>query len=283
MSFTTKTRSLYIFGASGNANLSIIPVGNNEFTIEALNAAGTAQLPITFNTTDLNFTKTNGTHYNINSRLNDLETDVSTESGRVDALISADAVLQANINTNTTAINTEVSARVAACSTLTTNTSSNASGLASEITRALAAESTLTSSVATHTTNISTLTAGLSTANINIASEITNREAAITTEIAARDAAILVETTARAAAVSAEATTRAAAVSALQTSVNNLLSNSDPAVIDSFTEALQAWTTSGNTLQTNINTLTTATASDVSGINTRLNAIEAMLEALQGV
>ena len=106
MSFTTKTRSLYIFGASGNANLSIIPVGNNEFTIEALNTAGDTQLPITFNTTDLNFTKTNGTHYNINSRLNTLETDVSTESGRVDDLIAADAVLQANINTNTTAINT---------------------------------------------------------------------------------------------------------------------------------------------------------------------------------
>ena len=283
MSFTTKTRQLFVYGASGNANFSIQPTGNNSFTFEAVNAAGTAQLPITFNTTELNFTKPNGNHYNINTRIGTLEDDLTTQINRATALEAVDDVLQANINTNTTAIKTEVSARVAACSTLTTNVSSNASGLASEITRALAAESTLTTSVSTHSTNISTLTAGLSTANTNIASEITNRAAAITAEVTARDAAIAVETAARITAVSAEATTRAAAITALQTSVSNLLSNSDPAVIDSFAEALSAWTTSGNTLQTNINTLTLAVATDVSGINTRLAAIEAMIEALQGV
>lgn len=229
MSFTAKTRRLFVFGASGNANFSIQPVGNNSFTFEAVNAAGTTQLPITFNTTELNFTKPNGDHYNINTRIDNLEGDLTTQ-------IAADEVLQANINTNTTAINTEVSARVAACSTLTDN----------------------------------------------IASEITNRAAAITAEVTARDAAIAVETAARIAAVSAEAATRAAAITTLQTSVSNLLSNSDPAVIDSFTESLAAWTANGNTLQSNIDALTSTVTTYVSGINTRLAAIEAMIVSLQG-
>ena len=85
----------------------------------------------------------------------------------------------------------------------------------------------------------------------------------------ASDAAIAQEVQDRTQAVAAEAAARQAAIQGVQNQIASILSNSDPAAIDSLTELVQAYEAGDQTV-----------AAQVSGALTRIAAIEAVLNAL---
>ena len=63
--------------------------------------------------------------------------------------------------------------------------------------------------------------------------------------------------------------------------ISNILSNTDPAAIDSFTEAIADYTANGNTIQSNLDAeVARAQAAEAAAV-ARLDAIEAMLVQLQ--
>jgi hypothetical protein len=75
------------------------------------------------------------------------------------------------------------------------------------------------------------------------------------------DAADVAEASARAAADTAEASTRLAAVAALQSQINNILSNTDPAALDSLTEVVAAFQAADSSLNGAISALGASSSS----------------------
>ena len=95
------------------------------------------------------------------------------------------------------------------------------------------------------------------------------QEAKQESDRAASDAAIAQEVQDRTAAVASEAAARAAAIQGVQNQISSILSNNDPAAIDSLTELVAAYQAGDQTV-----------AAQVSGALTRIAAIEAVLNQL---
>lgn len=125
--------------------------------------------------------------------------------------------------------------------------------------------------------------------NTDLASEVTARTTAISTEQSARAAAITAEQTARATAIStetsareaailAEQTARQTAISSVNTRVDSVLSNIDPAALDSLTEVVAAFQDADGSLSTTIANLTSSSAAAATAEQTRALAAEAGLQ-----
>jgi hypothetical protein len=108
----------------------------------------------------------------------------------------------------------------------------------------------------------------------------------IAAEASARAAADTAEASARAAADTAEASARAAADSNLQTQINNILSNTDPAALDSLTEIVAAFQAADSSLNNAISALGTgsssALAQEISDRISADNSLDARLDVIEG-
>ena len=82
MSFTTKTRGLTVYGATGNSYFSVAPASDNsKFTIQCKDTNGD-QLPLYINSTELNLKNPNGNNFVLGERLNTIEDDIQDETNR---------------------------------------------------------------------------------------------------------------------------------------------------------------------------------------------------------
>jgi len=148
--------------------------------------------------------------------------DLATRFGDIETDVSALEADPATTN-NAAAIAAEIVARTAADTAI-----SNL--LTAEVNRATGAEGTLTTAVAAEATRAA-------------AAEAVNA------------AAVVSEATARTSADTAEAAARAAADAALQSQITNILSNTDPAALDSLSELLSHINSADATLIASIATL----------------------------
>jgi hypothetical protein len=153
---------------------------------------------------------------------------------------------------------------------LVDNLSALASADATELNRATAAELVLRTDLASETTAARAAELVLRT---DLASEVVRAlaaEAALLQNIAD-------EATARGVAISAETALRVADVANLQSQVSNIISNTNPAAIDSFTEALASWQAMDGDLSASIATLSTSAASALAAEIARATAAELVL------
>ena len=134
--------------------------------------------------------------------------------------------------------------------------------VAQEVIDRQSADTTLTNSIASEVAARTTRCDG-------IAADLAAQVAAQQADKAASDALIQAETQARNLAIQAETQARQADVATLTANFNNLLSNSDPAAIDSISELLSAYQQGDNTLLAAQQSLTT-----------RIAALEAAVSAL---
>lgn len=304
---TQKSNRLTVFAANNADYFTIAPSSTGDkFEMSFKQASDSSELPIHFKAPSLSYmdgsnavvltTKLAAIVSSVSSEATTRASAVSTVSSAVSSeaarAAAAEAVIQASVDTNTTAIAAETSARVSAVNTLSASQTSTANSLASEITRALAAEQTLsdslTAALGSAGGSIADLDAAVSNVGNAINSEITNRQTAVSAEASARAAAITSEASTRATAITnltnalnAEISRAEAAEGVLSDRISAILSNTDPAAIDSFTEALAAWASDGATLQSNIDTVATALTTDMTGVSSRLDAIEAAILSLQ--
>ena len=198
---------------------------------------------------------------------------------------SSDSTLTAAVAANGTAITNEVSRA-------TTAEGVNATAIANEISRAQGAEgvnaSAITSEAATRlaadnaldvrvTANegdITTLTNGLAAEISATNSDIST----LTTNLAAEVTRAGLAEAANATDINAEATTRAAADTALDTrvtatesSITNIISNTDAAALDSLTEIVAAFQSADSTLTGAVSANTTQVALNVAAITAETN------------
>ena len=111
------------------------------------------------------------------------------------------------------------------------SSTANTAAVASEQARAQQEESKIQANVDAANTARGQLQSALETAD-------TALTASVTAEAAARVAADAAEASARASAISSESTARASAVASLQSQISNILSNADPAALDSLAEVV---------------------------------------------
>ena len=208
-------------------------------------------------------------------------TEVVTAFQNADGSIS-DA-LAALSTAATSALGVETAARIAGDSDLQ-------DAIDAEATRAQGVEAQLNtdlaSEVTARTTAISTeqaaraaaITAEQTARATAISTEQAARAAAISTEQTARATAISTETSAREAAILAEQTARQTAISSVNTRVDSVLSNIDPAALDSLTEVVAAFQDADGSLSTTIANLTSSSAAAATAEQTRALAAEAGLQ-----
>ena len=180
----------------------------------------------------------------------------------------------------------ETSARRAADTVHSTSIAENALAISAEAKRAddeekrivglisaetaarVAGDATVTAAVATEKARAETAEAGLQTA---ISSTYTSLEQKIAGEVLVLNVSL-----------AAESQRAQLAEAHLGTRIDQVLSNIDQAAIDSFTEVVQALGNTGATsLSEAINNETTARETAVAAVQTQLDAIQAMLLALQ--
>ena len=173
----------------------------------------------------------------------------------------------------TSALGVERDARIAADSDLQ-------DAIDAESTRAQGVESQINSDLATEVTARQTaISTEQSARAAAISAEQTARQTAISTEQSARATAIASETSAREAAILAEQTARETAISSVNTRVDNVLSNIDPAALDSLTEVVSAFQSADGSITEAITNLTASSATAIAAEETRALAAEAALSS----
>ena len=192
----------------------------------------------------------------------DLQSQVNTEKGRIDAILLAsdadknsfaeivnlinsvdttnDNAFASYVLSNNAALAQEVSDRTAGDSTLQSN-------LDAEQARAEAAEGVLQG-------NINAEQAAREAADADLQSQIDNLEIAASGDVSLEQAA-------RIAADAAEAAARQAADADLQSQINNILSNADPAALDSLSEVVAAFQSADGDLNSAISALGSSASS----------------------
>lgn len=192
-----------------------------------------------------------------------LTTNLANE---VTARVTADANLQSQIDSIMSNINpdlldsfTEVVEAFQAADSNLNNAISNlgasaSSALLSEVNRAIAAETNLQNQI---TAEVTRATAAETTIADNLTAEISARELADT----------------------AEQTARIAGDQNLQTQINNILSNIDPAAIDSFTEVVTAFQTADSNINNAITNLANSASASLAAEVSRAQAAEANLQS----
>ena len=106
-------------------------------------------------------------------------------------------------------------------------------------------------------------------------------QTALNAEVTARGLALDQAQSGAATALGVESARAIAAEDALTVRINNVLSNINPAVIDSFSEVVTALSSSGGSLTTALGNETTARESAVTDLQTQINALLAAVLALQ--
>jgi hypothetical protein len=203
---------------------------------------------------------------------------IAGDAAEASARAAADSAIQSSLNS-------EISRAQAAEGVLTTN-------LAAEVTRATAAEAALQVSIDDVDGYAQDIRNDLDQEILDRAAgdaaEASARAAAISAEASARAAAISAEEAARIAGDAAEASARAAAISAeeaariagdqnLQAQINNVISNVDPAALDSLTEIVAAFEAADQNLNNTIIALGTASQSALAAEIARATAAEEAL------
>lgn len=174
-----------------------------------------------------------------------LDNKITTEKGRIDAILSAseaDKDSFAEIVTLINSVDTENDTAFAGYVT------SNNAALAQEVSDRIAGDATLQSNIDSANSDLTDLTARVTTAESDIVDNAS---------------AISAEETARIAAVSAEASARSSADTTLQNNINS--------------EAT-ARSTADSSLQTNIDSEATARANADSALDTRVTALESSID-----
>lgn len=164
-----------------------------------------------------------------------------------------------NLGSRFASLESDVSANQAAHNGDISNLSTQ---LAAEIVDRTSGDTTLqnglTAETNARTTQCNAIAADLQT---QIAAQVADRDAS--------NAAIAQEVTDRNSAVQAEAAARTAAIATVNASINSILSNTDPAAIDSLTEVVNAYTSGDTTL-----------ANQAAGMLTRIAALEDVVNDL---
>ena len=201
----------------------------------------------------------------------DIATEVDTRSQAVQGVVDALA--------------TEKAARIAADGVQSANSGSNATAISTEVGRAEGAEEVLRQAIGAESSSRTVLLGQL---NESLSTE-TNRalaaEGAISADLSSEaksrgdgDADQQAYTDTQ---VQQESTRASAAETALSSRIDNVLSNINPAAIDSFTEVVTALNAAGGSLTSAITAEQTARQSGMATLQAEVDAMKAMLLALQ--
>jgi hypothetical protein len=207
----------------------------------------------------------------------DLDDAIIAEEARA---LAAEAALDAAYKAADLAIDT---AYKAADATLQGNIDVVAAGLAQELLDRAAEDTALDGKISAEESRAlaaeAALDAAYKAADVvlqgNLDAYITANNAAVAAEEAARIAADTVHTNA----ISAEESARIAGDAGLQSQIDSIISNTDPAALDSLTEIVAAFQAEDGNLQTAINSLSTSVNSAISAEEARALAAEAAIQA----
>jgi hypothetical protein len=193
------------------------------------------------------------------------------------------------IDTTVASHTTSIAANAASITSNATAHATNATAIATEAAARAAADTALSDTIDATVASVGTSMAGLDTAinlnTANIAQEIIDRAAAVAAEASTRAGADTALTTTLAeanTAITAEVDARIAAIDAIQTQVNAIL-NLSTEELNSFAEVVAAYTLSGSTIQSNLDTYITSNDAVAADFETRIAALEVAVANLQGV
>ena len=201
----------------------------------------------------------------------DLATEVDTRTQAVQGVVDALA--------------TEKAARIAADSVQSGNSGSNATAIAAEVTRAEDAEDVLRQAIVfegdTRAQSFITIGISLNSERVRASQAENGLQVALDSEEQSReegDATLQISINSK---VQQEFQRASAAELALSSRIDNVLSNINPAAIDSFTEVVTALNAAGGSLTSAITAEQTARQSGMATLQAEVDAMKAMLLALQ--
>jgi hypothetical protein len=226
--------------------------------------------------------------YNLSVETAARESAISAEESARMAAVSAEesarmAAVSAEESARMAAVSAEESARMAADSSLQSELDATqlGTGLASDGSYISEPQITGINTVGVHyIMNATDIHDATKILDANLKNESNTLSASISWETSSRQSALSVETSARESAISAEASARIAGDQSLQSQINNVLSNIDPAALDSLTEIVSAFQSADSDLNNAISQLAGAAGGNLSAeIVARESAISAEASA----